>query len=297
MRRKRSSMRRIAPRQCPPAPPQYARPRLNREFANERVVRMSRRQSSPASNDGFEQTVKLSVDAAVQAMRGNRRPAASQGLFDAIQVMRQAPPGKARRSQLASLGRLCLQARFEDLSLIALTAAAAEFEAARDHESAESLMLDVGSIFTQLLNIDEAVHWNQRALALGLEHEHHSNAASASTNLALCAFQVDDLARAQELASTSLGYLARTDFPHTEAVTRALLTLLADRLDRPAEEAITVARPLFVSLRDVENGERLRAQAAEALESLVGRQLAAHPELDAASWKRTRLPELWGGGT
>jgi hypothetical protein len=260
------------------------------------MVRMSRSQATTGWNDDFEPIIKASVDAAVQAMRRNRRSAASQALFDAVQVALRAPPGEVRRSQLASLGRLCLQARFEDLGLIALIAAAAAFEAAQDHASAESLMLDVGSIFTQLLNIDEAVHWNQRALALGLEHGHYSNAASASTNLALCALQVDDLARAQELASTSLGYLARTDFPHTEAVTRAVLTLLADRLDRPAEEAITVARPLFASLREVENGERLRAQAAEALESLVGRHLAAHPELDAASWKRTRLPELWGGG-
>jgi hypothetical protein len=257
---------------------------------------MSRRQRGDAPTGAFERNVGALVDAAVQAMRRDRRSAASQGLFDAIQVALQEPLGAPRRNELASLGRLCMRAGFEDLGLIALIAAAAELEAAQDHGSAESVMLDVGSVFTQLLELDEAAHWNQRALTLALKHEHHANAASASTNLALCALQLDDLARAQELASASLRHLEHADFPHTEAVTRALLTMLADRLDRPAEEAISVARPLFDSLRDAENGEHLRAQAAEALENLVRRHLAAHPELDAAAWKRMQLPQLWGGG-
>ncbi len=257
---------------------------------------MNRRQRGDSRTAGFDRNVRALVDAAVQDLRGDRRTAASQHLFDALQIALQAPSGAPRRDELASLGRLCMRAGFEDLGLIALIATVAEFEAAQDHRSAESVMIDVGSIFTRLLELDEALHWNQRALTLALKHEHHANAASASTNLAMCALQVDDLARSEALASASLRYLEHAEFPHTEAVTRTLLTMLADRLDRPTEEAISVARPLFDSLRDAENGEHLRAQAAEALESLARRHLAAHPELDAAAWKRTQLPQLWGGG-
>jgi hypothetical protein len=240
--------------------------------------------------------IQTAVDTAGRAFRDERRRVASGQLFDAIQIALNAPPGELRLKELVRLGQFCMQVRFEDLGLVALVDAVAELEAAGDYRAAGNVMLDVASTFAQLLNVDEAVHWNQRALTTSLEHSHYANAASASTNLAMqFAYILQDLPRAHELALASLDYLKREAFPHTETVTRALLTILADKLDRPAEEAISIARPLFDSLRDIKVSDQLRREAVEAIENLARRHLAAHPELDAAAWRRVQLPELWGG--
>lgn len=240
--------------------------------------------------------IQGAVEAGARAFHDDRRPVASGHLFDAIRLAQSAPSGALRRNELVELGRLCLQAQFEDLGLVALVEAISECEAAGDHLSAGKLMMDVANTFARLLNHDEASHWNERALRTSLDHGHHANAASASTNLAAYALWTQDLARAHELASASLGYLEREAFPRTETVARALLTQIGDQLDRPAEEVIAIARPLFGRLRATSVSDELRRETVEALDNVARRYLEAHPQLDASAWRRTQLPELWGGG-
>jgi len=247
------------------------------------------------SKDELATRIERAVQSAGEAYRGGHVGDASGELLGAIELALTIDDAKARGIELGKLGRLCMQARLEDLGLMALAEACAAFELAADYPVAESLMIDAAATFAQLGNLDAAAHWNQRVLELSLAHGNFANAASASTNLAAFLGQLHESRRAYELATKSLGYLEHEAHPRTETVTRALLTMLADRLELPAEPAIAIARPLFGALRETNVSPGLRQTAASALENIAGRHLATHGELDPAGWKHAQLPELWGG--
>jgi hypothetical protein len=245
------------------------------------------------SNEEVAAEIDAAVRAAGQQFQNHHVGAASGGLLDAIELALTFEGEKLRGRELAKLGRLCLQARLEDLALFALVEACAAFEAAAEYPVAETLMIEVAATFAQLGNLDAAAHWNQRALELSLAHEDFANAASASTNLAAFHGQLHESRRAYELATLSLAYLEREAHPRTETMTRALLTMLADRLELPAEGAFALARPLFGALDVAKVNPGLREIAVTALERIAGRHLAAHGDLDPETWKRQHLPELW----
>lgn len=245
------------------------------------------------SNEELRIRIAGEVQSAELARHAKRRSVAAGELFEAILLAMSAEPGPFRQVELTKLAVHCRTLWFEDLSLFAFVQAARESENMGEHERASTLMIEVGSLYSRLANLDEAAHWYQRARADGLAHSCYANAASASTNLATLAMAREDWPAAHQLASDSLDFLCRQPSPRTEAITRAVLILLAEHLDRPIDEALDHARTLFGALAKAPVPEQVRKDAAAALDRLVQKYLSAHPEVDGPTWKHAQLPALW----
>ena len=239
--------------------------------------------------------INQKVLSAERAQRALHRSVAAGDLFDAILIAMSAEPDGFRKDVLTKLGQHCRQLRFEDLSLFAFAQAIREHESVGDYASAGTLMLEVGSLYARLANQGEASFWFQRAREASLAHSCYPNAASASTHLAMLAMDDEDWLGAYTLAAASLDYLQREPHPRTDAITRALLILLAEQLHRPMDEALAHARTLFGTLSGAPISDRLRQDVCAALERQAATYLTAHPSVDGKAWKHAQLPELWRG--
>lgn len=232
-------------------------------------------------------TIKGLVEEAGAANRDGRRDVAGQHLFEAVELARGIEALETRRQELGSLAGLCARAHFEDLALVALVAAHG------DDEQTAALQIATGLHFARLSNLQDAAYWQERAIASALRGGDFVNAAAASTNLATFDASVGELAPAYDRAAKALDYLGHKTHPPTELRTRCLLVRLIADLGRSAEEAIAVARPIFSTLRGIKIDDSVRNDAIAALEQVVTRHLAAHPELSEHEWKSAHLPELW----
>jgi tetratricopeptide (TPR) repeat protein len=224
------------------------------------------------------------VDAAVEALRNDRREEAGLLLWDALQGLDAVDDDDLRRSLAGRLGNVCWQVGFDDLALFALDVAIELGEQAGDARALENDRITLGNVHQRLGNLREAEAAFQLVEESAVPNGNYANAASVSTNLAGILAQEGYLADAAERLERSLEYVEREPFPDTELNTRFLLLQVLESMGESPARILDVAEPLGAWADQLE--EPHRARLAEVIEGA----LAAEPDRrDQFAWLLERV--------
>jgi hypothetical protein len=203
------------------------------------------------------------------------------------------PEGEERSSNLSLSADVCCMSGHPDLALMAVQLLLESPSCQGDPKRQCSALLTLANSWNQLGQQAASAAVNQQALDLALAHHQYADAASASTNLAANDANCGRLSRALERLHANLGFLRQDANPRTDAITRLALLQVVDALEAEPAIALNQCTPLFSTLaRQV--GRDDWAQVAPAFHRLVDRHLAATPQLDGETWKRTTYPWVFG---
>lgn len=237
--------------------------------------------------------IRDTTRAGIDALEHNDVDQASVRFAAVLDLCDEIDDDRARRDEYALLAGIT-EARFPDL---ALSAAEEAVDLDRTLELENKLPQDliaVGNAHLNMQNTPRAEELYRQALDILLEQEDWANAASANTNLGAIAADRGDLAGALQIFETSLGYLARSPFEHTEVQTRFALLQVYEFEDIDVERALANATELWDRLFD-ELHPVQREAGAGFLEQLCERYLQAHPEIDdGEAWRAAAFPRVYG---
>lgn len=245
-------------------------------------------------DDEVVEQIRATSHAGLDAVGANDVDQASVHFAAVLDLCEDIADDTTRRNEYALLAGL-LEARFPDM---ALTAAEEAVELDRDLGLDNKLPQDliaVGNAHLNMQNTPQAEALYRQALDILLQQDDFANAASANTNLGSIVAGRGDLPGAMQIFETSLGYLARNPFEHTEVQTRFALLQVYEFEGIDVERALGNARELWDRLFD-EMHPLQRDAGADFLEQLCNRYLAAHEKIDdGAAWRAATFPRVYGG--
>ena len=105
-------------------------------------------------------------------------------------------------------------------------------------------LIAYGNFQWKLDNLPKAIEAFKKVIDIGLKNNDYSNAASASTNLAIILINNKQVDEGIKLLENSLEYLSRKPFPQTEFITRLTYLQVANFKDMETERVLRVAEGL-----------------------------------------------------
>ncbi|SEM36635.1 hypothetical protein SAMN04489760_1124 [Syntrophus gentianae] len=245
--------------------------------------------------ESFDTTVKALLDQGIESTRVGQYGKAGQQYLKAIEDIETWRDGPDRLQYLQFIGFICSRSGHPDLALIAMQKLLESKECSNNPKNYCTNLITLANSWNRLGRLAASYAVNKEVMTYALLHNDFSNAASASTNLAMLEANNGHLTEALKRLKKSLELLAMDSSNcDTDVNTRLALIQVVDALhDTDPSFALEASTDLFIRLKGNIGPERWEP-VAPAFHRLVDRYLVAHPELDAQTWKQKTFPYIFG---
>jgi tetratricopeptide (TPR) repeat protein len=236
--------------------------------------------------------IKKEIDSGYELSRGIEKSKASQHFMNALDISASIQDQRLKQQQLSMLSIICSTNGFFDIALMAVQDALDIDTALNDNKSLVSDYLTLGNVNSSLGKPQEAENIYRKALKIALDNHIYTDAASASTNIAMIVGNQNKLAEANTLLNNSLEYLKKAPFPETELITRFTLIQILGLLKKDPEKIIENAKIVYSKYATLLIPE-MKNNINKYLKKAIDQYLQDHPELNTLTWKQQEFPWLF----